>query len=75
MAIQGVAARSVDRSLERTRPDVTGVVFAVVLITVPLGYFIGFAKTTSNFRERSGAGMRQGSGNDFSHGVERRQAR
>jgi phosphate transport system permease protein len=36
MAIQGVATRTVDRSLERSRPDVTGLVVAALLLLAML---------------------------------------
>ncbi len=50
-----LARRNLFHDKVRLAVTLTGIVFAVVLITVQLGLFIGFASTTSNIIDRSGA--------------------
>src|SRR5262245_18237099 len=50
-----LARRNLFHDKVRLAVTMTGVVFAVVLITVQLGLFIAFATTTSNITDNSGA--------------------
>ena len=50
-----LAQRNLFHDKVRLGVTLTGIVFAVVLITVQLGLFIGFAATTSNIIDHSGA--------------------
>lgn len=50
-----LARRNLFHDKVRLGVTLTGIVFAVVLITVQLGLFIGFAATTSNIIDHSGA--------------------
>jgi putative ABC transport system permease protein len=52
-----LARRNLFHDKVRLTVTLTGVVFAVVLITVQLGLFIGFATTTSNISDHSGADL------------------
>jgi putative ABC transport system permease protein len=52
-----LARRNLFHDKVRLLVTLTGVVFAVVLITVQLGLFIGFATTTSNISDHSGADL------------------
>lgn len=52
-----LARRNLFHDKIRLTVTLTGVVFAVVLITVQLGLFIGFASTTSNISDHSGADL------------------
>jgi putative ABC transport system permease protein len=52
-----LARRNLFHDKVRLAVTLTGVVFAVVLITVQLGLFIGFATTTSNITDHSGADL------------------
>jgi putative ABC transport system permease protein len=52
-----LARRNLFHDKIRLTVTLTGVVFAVVLITVQLGLFIGFATTTSNISDHSGADL------------------
>lgn len=52
-----LARRNLFHDKVRLTVTLTGVIFAVVLITVQLGLFIGFATTTSNISDHSGADL------------------
>jgi putative ABC transport system permease protein len=52
-----LARRNLFHDKVRLTVTLTGIVFAVVLITVQLGLFIGFATTTSNISDHSGADL------------------
>ncbi|MEW6131063.1 MAG: ABC transporter permease [Acidobacteriota bacterium] len=52
-----LARRNLFHDKVRLTVTLTGVVFAVVLITVQLGLFVGFASTTSNIIDHSGADL------------------
>ncbi len=52
-----LARRNLFHDKVRLAVTLTGVVFAVVLITVQLGLFVGFATTTSNIIDNSGTDL------------------
>jgi putative ABC transport system permease protein len=53
----GLAWRNLVHDKVRLAVTVTGIVFAVVLIVVELGLFVGFTTTTSSLIDRSGADL------------------
>jgi putative ABC transport system permease protein len=53
----GLAWRNLVHDKVRLAVTVTGIVFAVVLIVVELGLFVGFTTTTSGLIDRSGADL------------------
>ncbi|HET9531146.1 MAG TPA: ABC transporter permease [Blastocatellia bacterium] len=52
-----LARRNLFHDRVRLAVTLTGIVFAVVLVTVQLGLFVGFATTTSNISDRSNADL------------------
>jgi putative ABC transport system permease protein len=57
LKLSELAWRNLVHDKVRLLVTVTGVVFAVVLIVVQLGLFLGFATTTSGLVDHSGAGL------------------
>ena len=55
LPMSDLAWRNLVHDKVRLGVTLTGIVFAVVLIVVELGLFIGFTTTTSSLIDRSGA--------------------